>query len=175
MPIPLHISKALAPTASLEPGRGSSLLMRHGTMELRWYAPKGTDPQTPHTRDEVYIVASGHGVFVRGGERASFSPGDALFVPAHAEHRFEEFSADVEGNTKALRAALEPLRVTLATQPFIGGDTPLYSDYIVFGSLQMARSAGKTRLIELNDPVEAWRSRLLDSFGGFARKAHGYW
>src|SRR5665213_1467157 len=80
---------------------------------------------------------------------------DRAYFRESREKRFgmtlEEFSADVESNTKALRAALEPLRVTLATQPFIGGDTPLYSDYIVFGSLQMARSAGKTRLIELND------------------------
>jgi glutathione S-transferase len=106
-------------------------------------------------------------------------PGDRDYFRESREKRFgitlEEFSADVEGNTKALRAVLEPLRLTLASQPFLGGDTPLYADYIVFGSLQWARSIGKTRLLELNDPVEAWRSRLLDSFGGFARNAHGYW
>ncbi len=87
----------------------------------------------------------------------------------------EAFAADKEKNLATLRSALEPLRAMLAAQPFIGGESPLYSDYIIFGSLHWARSIGKTRLIEPDDPVEAWRTRLLDAFGGFARKAPGYW
>ena len=91
-------------------GRATGLVMRHGTMELRWFAPNGHDPQTPHDRDELYIIASGTGVFMRandslplgddvslplqGEERVPFGPGDALFVPAGTEHRFEEFSPD---------------------------------------------------------------------------------
>ena len=66
----------------------------------------------------------------------------------------------------ALRKLLEPLRQTLADQPFIGGDAPLYPDYIVFGTLQWPRAASPLRLLEPSDPVEAWRQRLLDSFDG---------
>lgn len=69
-------------------------LMRHGTLEVQLYAPRGTDPQKPHRRDELYIVAVGNGVFVRGDERVRFGPGDALFVPAGMAHRFEDFSDD---------------------------------------------------------------------------------
>jgi mannose-6-phosphate isomerase-like protein (cupin superfamily) len=58
------------------------------------YAPVERDPQTPHTRDEVYFVVSGSGDFVVAGERATFNPGDALFVAAGVEHRFENFTAD---------------------------------------------------------------------------------
>ena len=105
--------------------------------------------------------------------------GDRAYFRESREKRFgmtlEAFAADAEKNLAALRSALEPLRVTLATQPFIGGDTPLYTDYIVFGSLMWARSIGKTRLLETGDLIEVWRGRLLDEFGGFARKAHGYW
>jgi len=105
--------------------------------------------------------------------------GDRAYFRESREKRFgmtlEAFAADCEKNLAALRNALEPLRTTLAAQPFIGGETPLYTDYIVFGSLQWARSIGKTRLIEPSDPVEAWRTRLLDAFGGLARKAPGYW
>jgi len=105
--------------------------------------------------------------------------GDRAYFRESREKRFgvtlEAFAADTEKNLAALRSALEPLRVMLATQPFIGGATPLYPDYIVFGSVMWARSIGKTRLLETNDPVEVWRERLLDEFGGFARKAHGYW
>jgi len=87
-------SRAAAASTKLEGGRLSALMLRHGTLELRWYAPKETDPQTPHDRDEVYVVVSGSGVFVRGDEKVAFNPGDALFVAAHEVHRFESFTPD---------------------------------------------------------------------------------
>jgi mannose-6-phosphate isomerase-like protein (cupin superfamily) len=89
-----HASVQAAARAPLPPGRRSSELLRHGSLEVRYYAPKGPDPQGPHTRDEVYIVASGRGTFVRGDQRVTFEPGTMLFVPARTEHRFEEFSED---------------------------------------------------------------------------------
>jgi mannose-6-phosphate isomerase-like protein (cupin superfamily) len=66
----------------------------HGTLEVGLYAPRGADPQTPHTRDEVYVVMRGSGWFVNGDRRHRFAPGDVLFVPARQVHRFEEFSDD---------------------------------------------------------------------------------
>ena len=66
----------------------------HGTLSVELYAPVGVDPQTPHDRDEVYFVVSGSGDFVVAGERSPFKAGDALFVAAGAEHRFENFTAD---------------------------------------------------------------------------------
>jgi mannose-6-phosphate isomerase-like protein (cupin superfamily) len=70
-------------------------VMEHGSMEVELYAPRGHDPQMPHTRDELYFVVSGSGAFVAGGERRSFGPGDALFVAAGVEHRFEDFTDDL--------------------------------------------------------------------------------
>ena len=70
-------------------------MMEHGTMEVELYAPRGDDPQTPHTRDELYFVVCGSGEFVAGGERRAFGPGDALFVAAEVEHRFEAFTDDL--------------------------------------------------------------------------------
>lgn len=63
-------------------------------ISVELYAPVGEDRQQPHARDELYIVASGHGHFRRGEEVVSFAPGDLLYVPAHVPHRFEDFSAD---------------------------------------------------------------------------------
>lgn len=83
-----------AATLPLEPGRTSAKVFAHGTMSLRWYAPRGQDRQTPHDQDEVYVVVRGQGTYVCAGERAPFGPGDALFAPAGAEHRFEDFSDD---------------------------------------------------------------------------------
>jgi len=87
-----HIPAADAAQAPIAKGRRSAKLLRHGSLEVRYYAPKGTDPQTPHDRDEVYVIANGTGSFFRGQEKVRFNPGDLLFVPAKMEHRFESFS-----------------------------------------------------------------------------------
>ena len=69
-------------------------LFQRADVSVELFAPRGTDTQKPHTRDELYIVATGSGVFMREGERTAFQAGDLLFVPAHAEHRFEQFTPD---------------------------------------------------------------------------------
>lgn len=70
--------------------------IRHGSMRVGLYAPQGTDPQTPHEQDEIYIVQSGSGTFVKEGERVPFAPGDVIFVEAGVEHRFVDFTDDFE-------------------------------------------------------------------------------
>lgn len=69
-------------------------LFAHGSLSVEIYRPAGVDEQAPHSRDEVYVVVSGHGEFVNGGIRQPFQPGELLFVPAGIEHRFENFSDD---------------------------------------------------------------------------------
>ncbi len=71
------------------------VVFKHGTLEAGVYTPGERDPQQPHTRDEAYIVVSGSGTFVNGEERASFGPGDFIFVPAGRVHRFEEYTPDL--------------------------------------------------------------------------------
>lgn len=70
-------------------------LFQHGTLSVELYAPRGTDPQEPHTRDEVYVVATGSGHFVVAGVAEPFGPGDVLFVAAGVEHRFIDFTDDL--------------------------------------------------------------------------------
>ena len=70
-------------------------VFEHGSLSVEVYAPRGADPQQPHTRDEVYLVAQGSGEFVIGESRLSFGPHDFLFAPAGEPHRFENFSADL--------------------------------------------------------------------------------
>lgn len=80
------------------PGSGlrSAVAFEHGSMLAKLYAPRGTDPQTPHTRDEVYVVIAGSGRFVAGDQSWPFGPGDFLFVPAGMVHRFEDFTDDLK-------------------------------------------------------------------------------
>lgn len=75
-------------------GDRSIELFRHGTLTVKLYAPRGVDPQKPHSRDEVYVIVNGSGRFRRGSEEAPFGPGDVLFVPAGDEHRFVDFTDD---------------------------------------------------------------------------------
>ncbi len=89
------VSKARALSAVPAPdGRRYRELFRHGTLQVEVYRPSGTDPQTPHTRDEAYVVIQGTGTYVIDGERLPFGPGDFLFAPASVAHRFEDFSDD---------------------------------------------------------------------------------
>ena len=76
-------------------GDRSTELFTHGTLQVKLYAPRGTDPQTPHTRDEVYFVVSGAGLFWNGETTEPFGPGDVIFAAAGHPHRFEEFSDDL--------------------------------------------------------------------------------
>ncbi|MGJ4953647.1 glutathione S-transferase family protein [Bradyrhizobium sp. HKCCYLS20291] len=103
---------------------------------------------------------------------------DAAYFRASREARFgkslEEIMASRDQAVLGFRKSLEPLRQTLKTQPFIGGDAPDYADYIVFGGFQWARVVSPFRLLEESDSVYAWRERLLDAFDGLARKSPGH-
>jgi mannose-6-phosphate isomerase-like protein (cupin superfamily) len=93
------VSPRLTPSAALAALAAASgnefvTLFRRGTLEVEVYKPDRVDRQQPHTRDEVYVVISGSGTFVNGGMRQPFGPGEVLFAPARAEHRFEDFTAD---------------------------------------------------------------------------------
>ena len=89
----VSVSEALARLPGPDGARFVSVL-RHGTLDVEIYAPEGHDPQTPHRRDELYVVIRGTGLFCHEGRRTSFEPGDVLFVPAGDDHRFEDFSDD---------------------------------------------------------------------------------
>ncbi|WP_316166509.1 MULTISPECIES: glutathione S-transferase family protein [unclassified Bradyrhizobium] len=103
---------------------------------------------------------------------------DADYFRKSREARFgkslEEVMASRDQAVIGFRRSLEPLRQTLKTQAFIGGDTPDYADYIVFGGFQWARVVSPFRLLEESDSVHAWRERLLDAFDGLARKSPGH-
>ncbi len=81
-------------TVPTKDGKAFALQFEHGSLQVEIYSPKGVDLQKPHSRDELYVVASGTGWFVVAGQRLQFSPGDALFAAAGEVHRFEDFSGD---------------------------------------------------------------------------------
>jgi glutathione S-transferase len=98
---------------------------------------------------------------------------DQAYFRASREKRLgrtlEDIQAGREERLDAFRAALEPLRLMLKRQPFIGGAAPLFADYIVFGPLQWARVISPFALLADDDPVAAWFERCLDLHGGLGR------
>jgi mannose-6-phosphate isomerase-like protein (cupin superfamily) len=76
-------------------GERFATVFERGTLSVEVYAPRGTDPQQPHARDELYVVVSGTGTFLCEGARSAFRAGDVLFAPAGAVHRFEDFGEDL--------------------------------------------------------------------------------
>jgi glutathione S-transferase len=105
-------------------------------------------------------------------------PVDAVYFRQTREARFgkplEEVVAGRDKSVESFRRALDPMRLTLRTQAYLGGEAPNYADYIVFGGFQWARVVSPFKLLAENDLVYAWRERLLDAFDGMARKSPGY-
>jgi len=76
------------------PGNLALPIFSHGSLEAELYSPRGLDRQRPHSRNEVYVVARGEGLFFDGTSRHSVRAGSFVLVPAFQEHRFEHFSSD---------------------------------------------------------------------------------
>src|SRR3954452_16763681 len=55
----------------------------------------GVDPQQPHTEDEVYYVARGHGQIRIGAEDRPVQAGSVVFVAAGVPHRFHSITEDL--------------------------------------------------------------------------------
>ena len=105
-------------------------------------------------------------------------PENQAYFRQDREKRFgmtlEEFVGDRAARLPAFRASLDPLRRTVERQDFVSGKAPAYADYIVFGGFQWARAISDFEVLAGDDPIAAWRGRMLDLFEGFARRAPAY-
>lgn len=83
----------------------------------------------------------------------------------------EAYQKGVEPLADDLAAALGPLRHALRDAFWLGGDTPLFADYILAGPLMWLRVIAGDVPLKQDDPVREWFERLLDLHGGLARNA----
>jgi glutathione S-transferase len=100
---------------------------------------------------------------------------DKAYFRTTREKRFgralEEVQAGRENRLSDFRASLQPIRSLVAAQPWLGGNSPLYADYLVFSAFQWARVVSDFRLLAVDDPIDAWFGRCLDLFDGLGRRA----
>ena len=105
----------------------------------------------------------------------SLSPADKEYFRSSREKRLgrtlEEAQAGRDERLPAFRKSLQPLRMLLAKQDWIGGESPLYADYIVFAPFQWALMISELQILEEDDIVRAWFERCLDLYDGLGRKA----
>ena len=74
-------------------GGGYEIVHESPGLELGVYVLVAPEPdrQQPHADDEVYVVLEGSGVLEIEGSAHPLSPGQAIFVPAGADHRFTAY------------------------------------------------------------------------------------
>jgi mannose-6-phosphate isomerase-like protein (cupin superfamily) len=72
--------------------------LRVPDLSLGLYAlPAGsTDPQSPHTEDEVYYVISGKARITVGKEDHEVRAGSIVYVAKNVEHHFHSIEADLQ-------------------------------------------------------------------------------
>jgi len=100
-------------------------------------------------------------------------PADADYFRASIEKALgttlEETRAARDQTLRALGRTLEPMQSAIKRQPYVSGGRPAYADYILFSVFQWARVMSPQAVLGPEDPLNAWRERMLDLFGGFAR------
>ncbi len=102
-------------------------------------------------------------------------PEDRAYIRESRERIFlggkslEETVAGREDRMPAIRKALQPLRDALTDTPWLGGDTPNYSDYCGLSAFLWAASINTCPPLEANDPLFNWINRGFDLYGGVCR------
>ena len=84
-------------TAREESGQLYHEFLRVPTMSAGLYqlAEGTTDPQQPHTEDELYYIVQGRAQITVDGENIAVEPGSLIFVAANIEHRFHTITEDL--------------------------------------------------------------------------------
>ncbi len=105
----------------------------------------------------------------------ALAPTDQEFFRTTREKLFgmslEDFSVKMAATPDDLKKTLVPLELTLKNQNFIGGETPHFADYVVFGALQWLRVCKGEAVLPQEGAVSNWFNSLLDMYDGMGRAA----
>lgn len=89
----------LAELAEQQLGSGKLYLefLRETSLSMGLYVlpAGGTDPQKPHTEDEIYYVVSGRARIRVGEEDREVTAGSVVFVARNVEHRFHSIEEEL--------------------------------------------------------------------------------
>ena len=93
------IGEALAPlpmppTAKWPDGEPYQCLLNEPGAQILVFAPRKTDHQTPHDRNEAYVAVSGSATLEIKGVAYPIEAGDVAWIPKNIPHRFTDISDD---------------------------------------------------------------------------------
>ncbi len=140
-------------------------------------------PLFPHGRAHAHFVNAwadsimlpGIGRLIVSDVHNVLHSGDREYFRKSREKNFgkslEEVTADRAERVIEWRRSLQPIRIVLRSQAWIGGDLPDYGDYIVAGTLQWARCTSTFGLLAADDPISEWLSQVLKLFDGLGERA----
>jgi glutathione S-transferase len=116
--------------------------------------------------------------FVNAYADGVMDPVDRDYFRETRQGRFGKTIEEIRDHRADERPAWEnilvPLRAVLNGQPFFCGDAPAYADYIVMGTFMWPRCTSAYPLLPRgDDPIRAWRERMLDLHGGLCRNGRG--
>ena len=80
-----------------------------------------------------------------------------------------------EGRVSGFRDLLQPVRMVLRKQAWLGGAGPSYADFIVAGTLMWPWCASRFELLAEDDPVSQWFGRVRGLYGGVGATAKRAW
>ena len=104
--------------------------------------------------------------------------GDRAYYRSSREAAFgcslEEYCADRPRWLAEFAAVTAPLERTLSEQPYLGGTTPSYADYVVFSMLQYARLGCPDDFVTEGTALRHWRDGLIRMFDGLGDRYPGY-
>ena len=99
---------------------------------------------------------------------ALMGPQDQAYFRQAREKRFGKPLEEIaEGAGQAIEKAIEnlaPMNDLLRGQAWIGGDGPVYGDYVLFGTLQWVHVCGLKGLLEPGSPLAAWFASCLSLY-----------
>jgi glutathione S-transferase len=85
----------------------------------------------------------------------------------------EEVAAEPEKNIAAVKEALTPFRILLRSQPFLGGEAPLFADFMIVGLFQWARVVGAVDYLAGEDRLADWFARIEERYSETLAKTTG--
>ncbi|WP_321393693.1 glutathione S-transferase family protein [Emcibacter sp.] len=102
-------------------------------------------------------------------------PQDRDYVRTSREQLFlggeklENVQAGREERLPLVPPTLEPLRVLLQDTPWLGGETPNYTDYCILAVFLWTASVAKVPPLHDDDPLKDYIDRGFDLYGGLGR------
>ena len=103
-----------------------------------------------HERDRAYVRESREQLFLQG-------------------RKLEDVQAGREERLPTIPPLLEPLRVLLKDTPWLGGESPNYTDYCILAVFLWTASVAKIPPLHDDDPLKDYIDRGFDLYGGLGR------